>query len=37
MQIKGNSEVHRKFWPADEFADFETAESLAKFSGRSFE
>ena len=19
MQIKGNSEVHRKFWPADEF------------------
>jgi len=25
MQIKGNSEVHRKFWPADEFANFENA------------
>lgn len=34
MQIKGNSEVHRKFWPADEFADFENADSVAKFSGR---
>ena len=34
MQIKGNSEVHRNFWPADEFADFENADSLAKFSGR---
>ncbi|MEI6894330.1 MAG: DUF3604 domain-containing protein [Colwellia sp.] len=34
MQIKGNSEVHRSFWPADEFADFENADSIAKFSGR---
>ncbi len=37
MQIKGNSEVHRKFWGADEFADFENADSLAKFSGRTIE
>ena len=22
MQIKGNSEVYGKFWPADEFADW---------------
>ena len=36
MQIKGNSEVHRKFWPADEFADFENADSVATFSGRTF-
>jgi hypothetical protein len=36
MQIKGNSEVHRKFWPADEFADFENANSVATFSGRTF-
>ena len=36
MQIKGNSEVHRKFWPADEFADFENADSVAGFSGRTF-
>jgi Protein of unknown function (DUF3604) len=36
MQIKGNSEVYRKFWPADEFADFENADSLATFSGRTF-
>ncbi len=34
MQIKGNSEVHRKFWQADEFADYENADSIAKFSGR---
>jgi hypothetical protein len=36
MQIKGNSEAHRKFWPADEFADFENADSVASFSGRTF-
>ncbi len=34
MQIKGNSEVNAKFWGADEFAGFENADSLAKFSGR---
>ena len=34
MQIKGNSEVHRKFWAADEFADFENADSLSNYSGR---
>jgi Protein of unknown function (DUF3604) len=34
MQIKGNSEVYRTFWAADEFADFENADSIAKFSGR---
>lgn len=34
MQIKGNSEVHADFWAADEFADFENAPSMAKFSGR---
>jgi hypothetical protein len=34
MQIKGNSEVHRKLWQADEFSDFENADSIAKFSGR---
>ncbi|MCJ8318088.1 MAG: DUF3604 domain-containing protein [Colwellia sp.] len=37
MQIKGNSEVHRSFWPADEFADFENADSLAKFSNRALD
>jgi len=36
MQIKGNSEVHRKFWPADEFANFENADSVGTFSGRVF-
>ena len=36
MQIKGNSEVHRSLWPADEFADFENGDSLATFSGRTF-
>jgi hypothetical protein len=34
MQVKGNSEVNRKFWAADEFSDFENADSIAKFSGR---
>lgn len=37
MQIKGNSEVHKEFWAADEFSDFENASSLAKFSGRAIE
>lgn len=36
MQIKGNSEVHRSFWPADEFADFENGDSVGSFSGRAF-
>jgi len=36
MQIKGNSEVHRKFWPADEFADFENGDSVGTFSERTF-
>ena len=36
MQIKGNSEVHRKFWPADEFANFENADSVATFNDRTF-
>jgi len=36
MQIKGNSEVHRKFWSADEFADFENADSVGSFSDRAF-
>jgi len=35
MQIKGNSEVHRRFWPADEFADFENADSVGSFSDRA--
>jgi len=34
MQIKGNSEVHRSFWAADEFANFENADSLGDYSGR---
>jgi hypothetical protein len=34
MQIKGNSEVHRWFWSADEFAGFENADSLGDYSGR---
>ncbi len=34
MQIKGNSEVTRQFWPNDEFADFENGDSMTKFSGR---
>lgn len=36
MQIKGNSEVVASLWPADEFADFENAESLATYSERTF-
>ena len=36
MQIKGNSEVHRAFWPNDEFADFENADSIQDFSERKF-
>jgi len=36
MQIKGNSEVVASLWPADEFADFENAESLATFSERTY-
>jgi len=34
MQVKGNSEVTRQFWAADEFADFENADSIAQFSDR---
>jgi hypothetical protein len=34
MQVKGNSEVHRTFWQADEFANFENADSIAKYSER---
>jgi Protein of unknown function (DUF3604) len=37
MQIKGNSEVHRKFWAADEFANFENADSIGDYSERSFD
>jgi hypothetical protein len=37
MQIKGNSEVHARFWGNDEFADFENATSLSKFSGRAIQ
>lgn len=36
MQIKGNSEVHRAFWTADEFADFENADTIQKNSDRWF-
>ena len=36
MQVKGNSEVVPQFWQADEFADFENAESLQQFSGRVY-
>jgi hypothetical protein len=36
MQIKGNSEVHQAFWTADEFADFENANSIQKNSNRYF-
>ena len=36
LQVKGGSEVHRKFWPTDEFADFENADSIQKNSGRTF-
>ncbi len=34
MQVKGNSEVSSQFWAADEFANFENAPSIAKFSDR---
>lgn len=37
MQVKGNSEVHRSFWPADEFADFENADSIQNYSERAFQ
>lgn len=36
MQAKGNSEVHRNFWPDDEFAGFENADSIQNFSERTF-
>lgn len=36
MQIKGNSEVHRNFWQADEFANFENADSIQNSSDRTF-
>jgi len=36
MQIKGNSEVVPRFWPNDEFAGFENASSMEKYSGRTF-
>jgi hypothetical protein len=36
MQIKGNSEVVASLWPADEFANFENAESLATYSDRTY-
>lgn len=36
MQVKGNSEVVPNFWPNDEFADFENAVSIQRFSGRGF-
>jgi len=36
MQIKGNSEIHRSFWAADEFANFENADSIQDYSGRTF-
>lgn len=36
MQIKGNSEVHEAFWQADEFAGFENANSIQKYSNRYF-
>ena len=36
MQVKGNSEVVPNFWPNDEFADFENAISIQRFSGRGF-
>ena len=37
MQVKGNSEVHRSFWPADEFADFENGDSIQDYSERTFQ
>jgi hypothetical protein len=37
MQIKGNSEVHRSFWAADEFSNFENTDSIAEYSDRTFD
>ena len=36
MQIKGNSEVVASLWSADEFANFENAESVSTYNGRDF-
>lgn len=36
MQIKGNSEVVPLFWQEDEFANFENATTMEKYSGRKF-
>ena len=36
MQIKGNSEVHPSFWPNDEFAGFENADSAQTYNERTF-
>lgn len=36
MQIKGNSEVHQGFWQADEFANFENADSAQNRNERWF-
>jgi hypothetical protein len=35
-QAKGASEVHRFFWPDDEFSDFENADSIQDFSDRTY-
>lgn len=36
MQAKGNSEAHENFWPDDEFAGFENANSIQNFSDRTY-
>jgi hypothetical protein len=36
MMQTGATRVHRSFWPADEFADFENGDSVATFNGRTF-
>jgi len=36
MQVKGNSEVHRAFWPNDEFAGLENADSIQDYSNRTY-
>lgn len=36
VQAKGSSEVHRNFWPNDEFAGFENADSIQNFSDRTY-